>query len=144
MSVWITWLGSLRLHGNLSARFLSLIFTKASKIFSAVASFPSMWSQQTRTSIQLSLAQWIFSFSVISIKACLNPSARAKSFHFTPMSSGNLLSWKSASFKVYFRSQPSWCEDATKKVKLLSKLGLKFRFFIFSTETENKLWCSCS
>ena len=38
--------------------------------------------------MQHSLAQWKFSFAMMSIEAWLNSSARAKPFHFTPMSSG--------------------------------------------------------
>ena len=106
------------------------MLTKASNSFSAVASFPSRRSQQTRTSIQHSLAQWILSL-VISIKAWLNPSSRANSFHFTPMSSGNFFSWKSASFKVYFRSQPSWFEDA-KKNQATFKFAFKALTFLSS------------
>ena len=139
ISVRITWFGSLRLSGNLSAIFLSPFLIKASHSFSAVASFPSRSSQRIRTSIQHSLAQLLFPFSVQLIKAWLNPNSRAKSFHFSPMSSDNSFSWKSASVKVYFRSQPSWLEDATKDqatFKLLTRsLRSHVRVSVVSKET---------
>ena len=130
ISVRITWLVSLGLLGNLSATFFSPISTKASTSFWAVASFPFRRSQRTSTSIQHSLALWKFSFAMISIEAWLNSSSRAKSFHFTPMSTGNFFAWKSASFKGYFLSQPSWFDDATKN-QTAFKFGFKSSTFYF-------------
>lgn len=79
---------------NLSATLFSSILINASASFPTVASLPFRWIHFTRTAIQHSLGQLLFSTWIASMSFWLKSSIRAKSLHFSgPINLGSWYSW---------------------------------------------------